>query len=55
MKRGKIERKIILIGREFGSGGSKIAVILGKKLGLNVYDKELFRLACKYGGLSEEK
>lgn len=50
-----MERKIICIGREFGSGGSEIAVLLGQKLGLDVYEKELLHLACKYGGLSEEK
>lgn len=40
--------KIICIAREFGSGGHEIAVKTGSKLGIRVYEKDLFRLACKY-------
>lgn len=50
-----MEHKIICIGREFGSGGSEIAFLLGQALGLKVYEKELLHLACTYGGLPEEK
>lgn len=50
-----MERKIICIGREFGSGGTEVAVLLGQALGLKVYEKELLHLACVYGGLPEEK
>ena len=32
---------IITIGREFGTGGRKIAMELGQRLGINVYDKRL--------------
>lgn len=46
--------KIICIGREFGSGGHEIAVRSGNKLGIRVYEKDLFHLACKYGELSEK-
>lgn len=45
--------KIICIAREFGSGGHEIAVRTGNQLGIKVYEKDLFRLACKYGDLSE--
>lgn len=47
--------KAICVGREFGSGGSEIAVTLGQVLGLKVYEKELLHLACTYGGVSEER
>lgn len=46
--------KIICIAREFGSGGHEIAVKTGRKLGIRVYEKDLFHLACKYGELSEK-
>ena len=46
--------KIICIAREFGSGGHEIAVRTASKLGIRVYEKDLFHLACKYGELSEK-
>lgn len=46
--------KIICIGREFGSGGHEIAVRTAAKLGIRVYEKDLFHLACRYGELSEK-
>lgn len=46
--------KIICIAREFGSGGHEIAVRTAAKLGIRVYEKDLFRLACRYGELSEK-
>lgn len=46
--------RIICIGRQFGSGGHEIAVKVGNQLGLKVYERELIRLACDYGELSEK-
>lgn len=46
--------KIICIGREFGSGGHEIAVRTAEQLGIKVYEKNLVRLACTYGALSEK-
>lgn len=46
--------KIICIAREFGSGGHEIAVRTAAALGIRVYEKDLFRLACRYGALSEK-
>lgn len=43
-------RRIITIGREYGSGGLEIAKIIAKKLGVHYYDKELITLAAKQGG-----
>lgn len=44
--------KIICVGREFGSGGHEIAVRLSERLNIKVYEKDLLRLACKYGELA---
>ena len=44
---------IICVAREFGSGGHEIAVRAANALGIRVYEKDIFRLACKYGELSE--
>lgn len=44
---------IINIGRQFGSGGKAVAMELGKKLGIPVYDKELIAKAAKDSGFSE--
>lgn len=44
----------ICIGREFGSGGLKIAEELAKLLEINFYDKKLIELAAQKSGLCEE-
>lgn len=44
---------IINIGRQFGSGGKAIAMELGRKLGIKVYDSELISQAAEESGLSE--
>ena len=46
--------KIINIGREFGSGGKDIARLIGKKLGLPVYDNEIISKAAEKSGFSKE-
>ena len=46
--------RIICISREFGSGGHEVAVKAADLLGARVYEKELVRLACQYGALSEK-
>lgn len=48
------EKFIVTIGREFGSGGRQIGMLLAEKLGIKCYDKELLALAAKNSGLSEE-
>lgn len=45
-------KRIICIGREFGSGGHEIAVRAAEQLGIKVYEKNLVHLACKYGELA---
>lgn len=45
---------IINIGRQFGSGGKEIAKAIGRKLGINVYDKELISKAAETSGFSKD-
>ena len=45
---------IITIGRQFGSGGKCVAEVLGKKLGIPVYDQELIMKAAQESGFSAE-
>ena len=42
---------IITIGREYGSGGSKIAKALAGALQIPFYDKKLIEIAAKETGL----
>jgi len=43
---------IINVGRQFGSGGKSVAIALGSKLGLQVYDEELIHKAAEKSGIS---
>ena len=45
---------VITIGRQFGSGGYEIGTILSKKLGIELYDKELIALAAEESGYCKE-
>lgn len=45
---------IINVGRQFGSGGKLVALALGKKLGIPVYDQELISKAAEQSGFSKE-
>ncbi|MFQ7157452.1 MAG: AAA family ATPase [Merdimonas faecis] len=47
-------KRIITIGREFGSGGRTIAKMTGEKLGIPVYDNELLTEIAKESGLAKE-
>lgn len=46
-------KKIITIGRQYGSAGSEIAKSLGEALGIKCYDKEILLEAAKESGLCE--
>lgn len=48
------DKKIITIGREFGSGGREIGIELSKKLNIPFYDKEILAEAAKKSGYSQE-
>ena len=45
---------IITIGRQFDSGGKCVAEVLGRKLGIPVYDQELIMKAAQESGFSAE-
>ena len=45
---------IIIVGRQFGSGGRLVALALGRKLGIPVYDQELIAKAAEQSGFSKE-
>lgn len=49
-----MDKTIITIGRQFGSGGRAIGEKLAKKLDIAFYDKELISLAAKESGIAPE-
>ena len=49
-----MEPMVITMAREYASGGSEIAELVAKKLGVPLYNKELITLAAKKSGLTEE-
>lgn len=46
------DRVVIVIGREFGSGGRSIGKLVAKKLGIDYYDKELLSQAAESLGFA---
>lgn len=46
-------KRVITIGRQFGSGGREIGVKLAEARGIPYYDKELLKRAAKESGLCE--
>lgn len=49
-----MDKLIVTIGREFGSGGRQIGEQLAEELGINYYDKVILALASEKSGLSQE-
>lgn len=49
-----MDKFIITIGRQFGSGGRSIGEKLAQKLGVSFYDKELISIAAKESGMDPE-
>ena len=49
-----MSRRIITIGRQYGSNGRRIAKKLSEKLGIHYYDKELIKLASEQNDISYE-
>ncbi len=45
---------VITIGRELGSGGKTIGELMGKQLGIPVYDRRLIMMAAQESGLAPE-
>lgn len=48
------QHTIINVGRQFGSGGRSVALSLGEKLGIPVYDNELIAKAAEQSGFNPE-
>ena len=49
-----MQKKVITVSREFGSGGRSIAKLVAEKLGYDYYDSELVERVAKETGFSEE-
>ena len=49
-----MDNLVIAITRTCGSGATSISTLLGKKLGIDVIDRKLLRLASDDSGISEE-
>ncbi|MDD3367678.1 MAG: cytidylate kinase-like family protein [Lachnospiraceae bacterium] len=49
-----MDKKIITIGRQFGSGGRELGKMLAEKLNISYYDKEIIDSAAVISGLSKE-
>ena len=48
-----MEKFVITIARQYGSGGRTIGEMLADKLGIHFYDKELMKLASEDSGINE--
>ena len=49
-----MKKKIITIGREFGSGGRIVAQTVAEKMGYKFYDKELIARVAEASGFSQD-
>lgn len=49
-----MEKIIITIARQYGSGGKTVGQMLAKNLGINCYNREILRLASDDSGIREE-
>lgn len=49
-----MQKKIITVSREFGSGGRSIAKLVAEKLGYDYYDSELVERVAKETGFSQD-
>ena len=48
-----MDKVVITIARQYGSGGRTIGQMLSKELGIHYYDKELLKLASEESGIHE--
>lgn len=48
-----MEKIVITIARQYGSGGRTVGEMLAEKLGIHYYDKELLKLASDDSGINE--
>lgn len=50
----EINKYVITVGRQFGSGGRLIGQSIANELGIEYYDKALLVEAAKHAGMSPE-
>lgn len=48
-----MERVVITIARQYGSGGKTVGEMLAERLGIHFYNKELMKLASEDSGINE--
>lgn len=48
-----MEKVVITIARQYGSGGKTVGEMLADRLGIHFYDKELMKLASEDSGINE--
>lgn len=49
-----MDKAVICIAREFGSGGRETGILLSKELGIPFYDKEILRKVAEREGMNED-
>lgn len=49
-----MDNYVITINRTFGSGGKRIALALGKELGIPCYENEILDMASEYSGINRQ-
>ena len=50
----RMEKFVINVGRQLGSGGRTVGEIIARRLGIQLYDKQLINLAAEQSGLCPE-
>ena len=50
-----MSKRIITIGRQFGSNGRLIGIALAERLGINCYDKDLIKLASEHTDIPDDQ
>ncbi|MDE7045264.1 MAG: cytidylate kinase-like family protein, partial [Acetatifactor sp.] len=48
-----MEKVVITIARQYGSGGRTVGEMLSERLNVHYYDKELMKLASEDSGINE--
>lgn len=54
LTRISMKKIIINIGRQYGSGGKQVAMEIGRKLGIDVYDHEILLKSAEKSGFSQD-
>ena len=49
-----MDKVIITIARQYGSGGKTVGQMLAKDMGINCYSREILRMASDESGIREE-